>query len=94
MVIEDLISTGKSSLNAVDALVEAGAKVKGMVAIFTYGFEIADHNFEEKNIALHTLSDYEHLIQQASETHFVKEDQLNTLREWRKNPSKWLQKTQ
>lgn len=94
VVIEDLISTGKSSLNAVDALVEAGAKVKGMVAIFTYGFEIADHNFEEKNIALHTLSDYEHLIQQASETHFVKEDQLNTLREWRKNPSKWLQKTQ
>ncbi|SHJ51595.1 orotate phosphoribosyltransferase [Pseudozobellia thermophila] len=89
VVIEDLISTGKSSLNAVDALVEAGAKVKGMVAIFTYGFQIADQNFESRQMALHTLSDYEHLIQQASETHFVKEDQLNTLREWRINPSKW-----
>lgn len=89
VVIEDLISTGKSSLNAVEALIEAGANVKGMLAVFTYGFDIAESNFNEKQLELHTLSDYEHLIQQASETHFVKEDQLNTLREWRKNPSTW-----
>ncbi|CAZ94755.1 orotate phosphoribosyltransferase [Zobellia galactanivorans] len=91
VVIEDLISTGKSSLNAVDALTEAGAKVKGMLAIFTYGFDVAQSNFEAKNVSLNTLSDYEHLIEQASDTHFIKEDQLNALLEWRKNPSKWQQ---
>ncbi|CAM4342683.1 orotate phosphoribosyltransferase [Zobellia nedashkovskayae] len=91
VVIEDLISTGKSSLNAVDALTEAGANVKGMLAIFTYGFDVAQTNFEEKNVSLNTLSDYEHLIEQASDTKFIKEDQLNTLLEWRKNPSKWEQ---
>ncbi|WP_289041041.1 orotate phosphoribosyltransferase [Zobellia russellii] len=91
VVIEDLISTGKSSLNAVDALTESGANVKGMLAIFTYGFDVAQTNFEEKNISLNTLSDYDHLIEQASETHFIKEEQLNTLLEWRKNPSKWQQ---
>ncbi|MBT2161843.1 orotate phosphoribosyltransferase [Zobellia barbeyronii] len=91
VVIEDLISTGKSSLNAVDALTEAGANVKGMLAIFTYGFDVAQSNFEEKNVSLNTLSDYEHLIEQASDTKFIKEDQLNTLFEWRKNPSKWQQ---
>ena len=91
VVIEDLISTGKSSLNAVDALTEAGANVKGMLAIFTYGFDVAQSNFEEKNVSLNTLSDYEHLIEQASDTKFIKEDQLNTLLEWRKNPSKWEQ---
>ncbi|CAM4348063.1 orotate phosphoribosyltransferase [Zobellia nedashkovskayae] len=91
VVIEDLISTGKSSLNAVDALTEAGANVKGMLAIFTYGFDVAQSNFEEKNVSLNTLSDYEHLIEQASDTKFIKEDQLNTLLEWRKNPSKWQQ---
>ncbi|MBU2973703.1 MULTISPECIES: orotate phosphoribosyltransferase [unclassified Zobellia] len=91
VVIEDLISTGKSSLNAVDALTDSGANVKGMLAIFTYGFDVAQTNFEEKNISLNTLSDYDHLIEQASETHFIKEEQLNTLLEWRKNPSKWQQ---
>ncbi|MUH37342.1 orotate phosphoribosyltransferase [Zobellia amurskyensis] len=91
VVIEDLISTGKSSLNAVDALTESGANVKGMLAIFTYGFDVAQSNFEEKNVSLNTLSDYDHLIEQASDTHFIKEDQLNTLLEWRKNPSKWQQ---
>tara|TARA_B100001146_G_C16192039_1_gene439610 strand:- start:2213 stop:2854 length:642 start_codon:yes stop_codon:yes gene_type:complete len=89
VVIEDLISTGKSSLNAVDALLESGANVKGMLAIFTYGFDVAEDNFKSKELDLHTLSDYEHLIQQASETHFVKEEQLNTLRQWRTNPSQW-----
>lgn len=91
VVIEDLISTGKSSLHAVDALNEAGANIKGMLAIFTYGFDISVTNFEEKQIELHTLSDYAHLIEQASETHYIKEEQLTTLSEWRKNPSDWKQ---
>lgn len=91
VVIEDLISTGKSSLNAVDALQAAGANVKGMLAIFTYGFDVAATNFNKKELELHTLSDYEHLIEQASETGYIKEEQMNTLMEWRKNPSQWQQ---
>ncbi len=91
VVIEDLISTGKSSLNAVKALEASGAKIKGMVAIFTYGFDVATDNFKENNIELHTLSDYENLIQRASETNYIKEDQFNTLLEWKKNPSEWKQ---
>ncbi len=89
VVIEDLISTGKSSLNAVDVLLKQDANVKGMLAIFTYGFEIADENFKEKGIDLHTLGSYDYLIQQASETGYIKDEQLNTLMEWRKNPSQW-----
>lgn len=91
VVIEDLISTGKSSLNAVDALKAQDANVKGMLAIFTYGFDTASVNFQEKGVELHTLSNYEYLIEQASDTNYIQEDQLNTLMEWRKNPSKWLQ---
>ncbi|MDC6390133.1 orotate phosphoribosyltransferase [Maribacter sp. PR1] len=91
VVIEDLISTGKSSLNAVDALKAQQANIKGMLAIFTYGFDTATNNFKTKNVELHTLSNYEFLIEQASETNYIKEEQLNTLMEWRKNPSKWLQ---
>ena len=91
MVIEDLISTGKSSLNAVEALLAAGANIKGMLAIFTYGFDIATENFDKKDLDLHTLSDYEHLIQQAVETGYIKDEQLNTLMEWRNNPSQWQQ---
>ena len=89
VVIEDLISTGKSSLNAVESLRSHGAKVKGMVAIFTYGFDTAVRNFEKKELEVHTLSDYEHLVKQASDTHYIKEDQLKMLMEWRKNPSGW-----
>jgi len=89
VVIEDLISTGKSSLNAVEALRKNKAKVKGMVAIFTYGFEAATQNFQNKNVELHTLSNYDYLIEQASKIGYVKEEQLNTLKEWRTNPSKW-----
>ncbi|WP_273273019.1 orotate phosphoribosyltransferase [Maribacter polysiphoniae] len=91
VVIEDLISTGKSSLNAVDALLTAGANIKGMLAIFTYGFDVASTNFEKKEIELYTLSDYAHLIEQASDTGYIKEEQLNTLLEWRMNPSQWKQ---
>ncbi|MFX0557305.1 orotate phosphoribosyltransferase [Maribacter sp. CXY002] len=90
VVIEDLISTGKSSLNAVDALKAKEAKIKGMLAIFTYGFDVAQTNFEQKKVELHTLSSYDFLIEQASDTGYVNEDQLNKLKEWRKAPSKWL----
>ncbi|MEB8347306.1 orotate phosphoribosyltransferase [Flavobacteriaceae bacterium KMM 6898] len=89
VVIEDLISTGKSSLNAVDALIESGANIKGMIAIFTYGFSVATDNFAKKGIDLHTLSDYDHLIKQASETNYIKEAQLNTLLAWKNNPAEW-----
>ncbi|KAB7529508.1 orotate phosphoribosyltransferase [Flagellimonas olearia] len=89
VVIEDLISTGKSSLNAVKALKEQGAHVKGMVAIFTYGFPVATDNFEKEDVELHTLSDYDHLIEQASETHYIKESQLKTLLQWRIDPQQW-----
>ncbi|MDH5412980.1 MAG: orotate phosphoribosyltransferase [Flavobacteriaceae bacterium] len=89
VVVEDLISTGKSSLNAVKALQDQDIKVKGMVAIFSYGFESADQNFEKANIELTTLSDYEHLLQQAIETNYIAQNELETLENWRKNPSKW-----
>ena len=91
VVIEDLISTGKSSLNAVAALKAGGANIKGMVAIFTYGFHIAEENFKKENIDLHTLSDYQHLANLASETGYIREEQLKTLMEWRENPSTWKQ---
>lgn len=91
VVIEDLISTGNSSLNAVKALKDSGAKVKGMIAIFTYGFDVATKNFDDNEIELHTLSDYENLIQQASDTNYIKEEQFKTLLEWKSNPSNWQQ---
>jgi len=91
VVIEDLISTGKSSLNAVAALKEAGANVKGMLAIFSYGFEVAQENFKNEFLDLHTLCDYEQLIKQASHREYIREAQLNTLMEWRNNPAQWKQ---
>ncbi|MFD2543669.1 orotate phosphoribosyltransferase [Lacinutrix gracilariae] len=89
VVVEDLISTGKSSLNAVRALKEAHANVKGMVAIFSYGFDIATQNFAEENITLNTLSNYENLLDQALDTKYITEDQLATLKDWNANPSEW-----
>ncbi|WP_452224079.1 orotate phosphoribosyltransferase [Lacinutrix chionoecetis] len=89
VVVEDLISTGKSSLNAVKALKEANVNVKGMVAIFTYGFDIAKDNFENQNIHLQTLSNYENLLTEAAETNYITQDQLETLSAWNKNPSHW-----
>jgi orotate phosphoribosyltransferase len=91
VVIEDLISTGTSSLNAVAALKEAGAVVKGMVAIFTYGFDLAIENFKDKNIDLVTLSNYDNLLEQALESSYISEKELSTLREWRREPSTWKQ---
>jgi len=89
VVVEDLISTGKSSLNAVKALKEAEVNVKGMVAIFTYGFKVAEDNFKKAEISLHTLGNYENLLEQALETKYITEKQLETLEEWNANPSKW-----
>ncbi|WP_111708073.1 orotate phosphoribosyltransferase [Lutibacter citreus] len=91
VVVEDLISTGKSSLNAVKALREEGANVKGMVAIFNYGFDVADENFAEANVNLTTLSDYNHLLEQSLDSSYITKDEMNTLKEWRENPSKWNQ---
>jgi len=89
VVVEDLISTGKSSLNAVKALKEAEVNVKGMVAIFSYGFEVANSNFEKENLTLHTLSNYENLLEQALDTHYINKKELETLSQWNANPSEW-----
>ena len=88
-VIEDLVSTGGSSLSAVEVLREADLNVKGMVAIFTYGFDVARKNFEEANVTLHTLTDYETLIKQALNSEYINEKQIDLLRQWRENPSEW-----
>jgi len=89
VVIEDLISTGKSSLSAVKALREAGANVKGMVAIFDYGFKLSAKRFKKANIELTTLGDYDNLIEQALDTNYVSDKEFETLIEWRVAPSEW-----
>ena len=89
VVVEDLISTGNSSLLAVEALKEAGANLKGMAAIFTYGFDLAEQNFKNANVELNTLADYEHLLQLAVAKNYITEKELATLQEWRKSPSTW-----
>ncbi len=89
VIVEDLISTGKSSLNAVNALREAGCNIKGMVAIFTYDLTIAKENFEKADCKLLTLSDYNFLIRKAFETNYIKESDIQSLVRWRENPKKW-----
>ena len=89
VIVEDLVSTGKSSLVAVDALRAAGCNVKGMVAIFTYGLEAATSNFKKSKVKLITLSDYPSLLQKAVESNYVREKDLQTLMTWRENPEKW-----
>lgn len=89
VVVEDLISTGKSSLNAVKALSEFGANVKGMVAIFSYGFPVASKNFEDAGVKLTTLSDYKHLLELAVDNKSILESDLETLQQWREAPDKW-----
>ena len=91
VVIEDLISTGKSSLNAVKALKEAHANVKGMVAIFSYGFNIATENFKNDKVELTTLSNYEHLLEQSLDSKYITSEELRTLEDWRIAPSEWNQ---
>jgi len=90
LVVEDLISTGKSSLLAVEALREANVTVKGMIAIFTYGFDVASTNFQNAAVNLHTLSDYENLLEQAEKTSYIKANQVKVLSKWREDPANWL----
>ena len=92
VVIEDLVSTGKSSLNAVDALKKADCKVLGMVAIFSYNLDKALENFKKAGVKLFTLSDYESLIRKALEIKYISDEDHNSLVEWRKNPQKWAEK--
>lgn len=89
VVIEDLISTGGSSLKAVNALREAGCEVLGMVAIFTYGFQTAADNFTNAECKLDTLSDYNIMIDRAQEIGYVKAEDVDQLKEWRKDPASW-----
>ncbi len=89
VVVEDLISTGGSSLKAVEALRDAQAQVKGMVAIFTYGFPVAEENFKNAKVELHTLSDYSNLLKQAEKSRYISSEEVDILAEWRKNPSEW-----
>ena len=89
IVVEDLISTGGSSLKAVQALREYGVEVIGMVASFTYGFPVAEEAFREAGVRLVTLSDYNAVLEQAAETGYIKEEDKLVLAEWRKNPAEW-----
>ncbi len=89
VVVEDLVTTGLSSLRAVDALRAAGVEVIGMVASFTYGFSVATEAFENAGVKLITLTDYEAVLEAAKETGYITEDVMPTLQEWRANPSEW-----
>ncbi|SCY03867.1 orotate phosphoribosyltransferase [Flavobacterium caeni] len=89
VVVEDLISTGKSSLMAVEALREAGANVKGMAAIFTYGFEVAEENFKQAHVDLYTLSNYPSLLTLAVAKKYITEEEQATLSEWSVHPDVW-----
>ncbi|HOY37813.1 MAG: orotate phosphoribosyltransferase [Bacteroidales bacterium] len=89
LVVEDLISTGGSSLGAVKAVRAENCEVVGMVAIFSYGFDVAKTSFENENVKLVALSNYDVLIEHAIETGYIKAEQLKTLQEWRVNPSVW-----
>ncbi|HRH12265.1 MAG TPA: orotate phosphoribosyltransferase [Bacteroidia bacterium] len=89
VVIEDLISTGGSSLKAVEALREKGCDVKGMVAIFTYGFKTAEDNFKAAKCQLETLTNYDVLVNKAVQKEYVTEKDLESLKQWRLDPSKW-----
>lgn len=89
VVVEDLISTGGSSLKAVEAIRSNACEVVGMMAIFTYGFDVAEKQFAEKNVELTTLSDYESLLSIAQEIDYIKKEDVATLQEWRKDPASW-----
>lgn len=89
VIIEDLVSTGKSSLNAVEALREKGAVIKGMLAIFTYGMDVAAENFKNNKCELFTLTNYNALVQKAAEENYIREEDLASLLEWKSNPQAW-----
>lgn len=90
VVIEDLISTGGSSLKAVEAIRAAGCEVVGMAAIFTYGFPVAEEAFKKAGVTLRTLSNYNSMLEAALETDYIKAGDIDTLRQWRKDPSVWV----
>ena len=89
VVIEGLVSTGGSSLKAVEALREANCEVLGMIAIFTYGFPVAEENFAEKECKLHTLSNYNTMIETALNTGYITDSDIETLKKWRVSPDTW-----
>jgi orotate phosphoribosyltransferase len=89
IVVEDLISTGNSSLMAVEALRNEGANIKGMAAIFSYGFDVAEENFKNQNVDLFTLSNYENLLELAVVKEYITQNEQELLQQWRKNPSEW-----
>jgi orotate phosphoribosyltransferase len=89
VVIEDLISTGKSSLQAVDALRDAGYDVAGLAAIFSYGFDVAADNFKQANCPFVTLSNYNALIKYAGQNQYISDTDVEVLKKWRENPSEW-----
>jgi orotate phosphoribosyltransferase len=89
VIVEDLVSTGGSSLKVADALREAGFIVVGMVAIFTYGFEAAAKNFEDTQVSLYSLSNYHALLEEAVTGNYIARTELASLQEWRKDPAHW-----
>lgn len=89
VVVEDLISTGGSSLKAVEAIRNAGCEVVGMVASYTYGFSVAEEAFRQANVRLVTLTNYEAVLDVALATGYITEDQIPTLNAWRKDPANW-----
>ena len=89
VLVEDLVSTGGSSLKAAEAIKAAGGEVLGMAAIFTYGFEIATENFQKAGIPLICLSNYEQMLPKAEALEYIKKEDLATLQEWRKSPETW-----
>lgn len=89
VVVEDLISTGGSSLKAVEALRAAGYEVVGMVASYTYGFPVAAKAFADAGVELQTLTDYDHVVEQALATGYISEADVELLHEWRKDPANW-----
>ncbi|MDP4277336.1 MAG: orotate phosphoribosyltransferase [Bacteroidota bacterium] len=93
VVIEDLISTGASSLKAVEAIRADGNDVIGMLAIFTYGFPVAEEAFKKAHVELTTLSDYESVLELALATNYIEESELDALKDWRKSPETWEPKS-
>lgn len=87
VVVEDLISTGGSSLKAVEALRQAGFEVVGMVASYTYGFAVAEEAFAQAGVKLITLTDYEHVVERALETGYIQDSDVELLHRWRKDPA-------
>jgi orotate phosphoribosyltransferase len=89
ILIEDLVSTGGSSLNAVTALRDKGAEVLGMCAIFTYGLQVAADNFKKENCVLYTLTNFDNLVEKAVSQQYIDQSELESLLRWRENPGDW-----